>query len=206
LILLYLQSEALRTESPEVQLGKSLRDWLDKIGVAWGGESVKAIREQADRISRCRLTFHVSMGGKVGLLNQNIVDSAMFEQSDDGRGLFSEKARLSDGFFQQLRKHPVPLDEAAIRAIANNSQALDIYSWLAYRLHALSGPTPVGWIALKGQFGLGAGRLSDFRRMFIKSMDLALAVYPAAKVDWGAHGVTLHPSNPPVPPKMIASR
>src|SRR6185437_15540038 len=36
LILLYLQTEALRTSSREVELGRSLRDWLGRIGVSVG--------------------------------------------------------------------------------------------------------------------------------------------------------------------------
>src|SRR5689334_11178441 len=62
LILLYLQSEALRTSSREVELGKSLRGWLVRLGIPVGGKSVEAVREQAERISRCKLTFEVKAG------------------------------------------------------------------------------------------------------------------------------------------------
>jgi hypothetical protein len=33
--------------------------------------------------------------------------------------------------------------------------AIDVYIWLAYRLHALNGPIPVTWQAVFGQFGAG---------------------------------------------------
>ena len=204
LILLYLQSEALRTGSQNVELGRSMRSWLTRVGVPVGGKSVAMIRDQAERISRCRLTFHFAHGGDVALLNQNIVDAALFKTDEDGRGRFAQTARLSDGFFQQLKKHPVPLQELAIRAISNNSQALDVYAWLAYRLHALTRPTPITWAALKGQFGLGVGRMDHFRALFLASLQLALAVYPAARVDVGDTGITLRPSPPPVPPKQSA--
>ena len=45
--------------------------------------------------------------------------------------LFTETARLSEGFYDQLTRHFVPLEEAAIWAINNNSVALDVYAWLA---------------------------------------------------------------------------
>ncbi len=126
LILLYLQSEALRTNSRDIELGRSLHAWLVKLGIPVGGKSFRDVREQADRLSRCRLTFHVQQGGRAGLLNQNIVDAAMFV--DDGSSpqgsLFVDTARLSETFFEQLRRHPVPLEESAIRALSNNSQAL----------------------------------------------------------------------------------
>jgi hypothetical protein len=127
----------------------------------------------------------------------------MFVASGDpGQGsLFTEVARLSEVFYEQLRKHPVPMEEAAIRAISNNSVALDLYAWLAYRLHALSKPTPVSWAALKGQFGAGVARMDNFRATFLENLGLALAVYRNAKVEVGERGVVLHPSQPPVAPR-----
>jgi Plasmid encoded RepA protein len=203
LILLYLQSEALRTGSREVELGRSLRAWLARMGISVGGKSVAGVREQAERISRCRLTFHVASGGRTGLLNQNIVDTAIFldEGGSGGQGsLFVETARLSETFFEQLCRHPVPLEEAAIRAVNNNSMALDLYAWLAYRLHVLPSPLSIGWMALSAQFGAGFGRARDFRQTFIANLRLALAVYPAARVDIGESGLILHPSRAPVAP------
>lgn len=203
LIMLYLQSEALRTGSREIELGKSLRDWLTRLGIPVGGKSVEAVREQAERISRCKLSFEVKAGVSKGLMNQTIVDTAIFLDLDDETqgSLFVERARLSEGFFEQLKRHPVPLEEPAIRAVNNNSMALDLYAWLAYRLHALKGPTPVSWRALKPQFGMGFGRMDNFRARFLDNLKLARAVYPAARVEVDEAGLILHPSRPPVSPK-----
>ena len=207
LIMLYLQTEALRTGSREVELGRSLRAWLGRMGIPQGGKSIKEVREQAERISRCRLTFHVQQGGRAGLLNQHIVDTAMFLSSEDPTQgtLFVETARLSETFFEQLQRHPVPIEEAAIRAINNNSMALDIYCWLAYRLHVLPGSRAITWKALHAQFGSGFSRLDHFRPRFLENLQLALAVYRDARVEIGAKGVELQPSRPPVPPKLPAT-
>ena len=64
-------------------------------------------------------------GAPGGLVNQNIVDTAMFIDAEcPGQGsLFLETVKLSESFFEQLKKHPVPIEEAAIRAISNNSMA-----------------------------------------------------------------------------------
>lgn len=205
LIMLYLQSEALRTGSRDVVLGPSLRNWLLRMGIPQGGKSQRDVREQAERIARCRFTFHISTGGRVGLMNQNVVDTAMFVPSEDpAQGvLFAEVARLSEIFFDHLRKHPVPVEDAAIRAISNNSVALDLYAWLAYRLHALTKPTPVSWAALKGQFGTGVARMDNFRTTFLENLALALAVYRHARVELKDQGLVLHPSRPPVAPRQV---
>jgi hypothetical protein len=207
LIMLYLQSTALKTDSREVELGRSLREWLSKMGIPQGGKSQKDVREQADRISRCRFTFHFhQQGGRVGLVNQNVVDAAMFMPSDDAAAqgsLFVETARLSEVFFGLLKRHPVPVEDAAIRAINNNSAALDIYAWLAYRLHALTKPTSVSWTALKTQFGCGVGRMDHFRPGFLDNLALAMSVYRKAHVDMNASGLILFPSPPPVKLKAL---
>lgn len=207
LIMLYLQTEALRTNSREIELGKSLRDWLSRLGIPIGGKSLKDVREQAERISRCRLTFHVQTAGRAGLVNQNIMDTAMFvDDVDPAQGsLFLETARLSETFYEQLRKHPVPLEEAAIRAINNNSMALDLYCWLAYRLHVLTGPRSVTWKSLMGQFGGGYKEQFHFKPRFLENLELALAVYREAKVDIDERGLVLRPSRPPVAPKQSAT-
>ena len=211
LILFYLQTRALEAGSREVELGRSLRGWMARMGVPVGGSQARSVRDQAERISRCRLTFHFSgsKGSATGLVNANIVDRALFIDVDDGTAqgrLSLETAKLSESFFEQLKKHPVPVEEAAIKALANNSAAMDIYMWLAYRLHALSSSRPVTWAALKGQFGASYRALYHFKPEFLKALQLAMSVYPAAKVEVIETGIVLHPSRPPVQPKLISAR
>ncbi len=208
LILLYLQTEALRTGSREVELGNSMRSWLGRVGIPAGGMSGKSVRDQAERISRCKLTFDIATGGKTsGLVQQTIVDKALFLEANVGgtrQGRLSlETAKLSEGFFEQLQRHPVPLEEAAIKALSNNAPALDVYLWLAYRLHALKTDRLVTWAALKAQFGSGFAKLYHFKNKFPGTLALAQAVYPAAQLQVEEAGVRLRPSRPPVAPRLI---
>jgi hypothetical protein len=205
LILLFLQSEALRTNSREIELGRSLRAWLSRLGIPIGGKSFKDVREQAERLSRCRLSFHIKTAGRAGLVNQNIVDTAMFVGADDPSqgSLFVDTVRLSESFFEQLQRHPVPIEEAAIKALSNNSMALDIYCWLTYRLHVLQSPKPITWKALHSQFGAGYKGLHHFKPRFIENLHLACAVYPNAEIEVDDRGVTLKPSRSPVPPRLV---
>ena len=207
LILLYLQTEALRTGRREVELGGSMRAWLAKVGIPAGGMTGRSVRDQAERISRCKLTFDITTGAKSsGLVQQTIVDKALFIEADDGSRqcrLSLETAKLSEGFFDQLQKHPVPLEEAAIKALSNNAPALDVYLWLAYRLHALKADRLVTWPALKSQFGTGFAKLYHFKNKFPGTLSLAQAVYPQAKLTITDEGVILKPSRPPVAPRLI---
>ncbi len=209
LILLYLQTEAVRTNTREVELGRSLHAWLRRLEIPIGGKQMASVRDQAERISRCRLSFQIKQGTRTGLVNQHILDTSMFIEDDSVQGgLFVEKASLSQSFFDELKKHPVPVEEAAVRQIANNSLALDVYCWLAYRLHSLNAPITVSWKALHGQFGRSVARLDHFKDHFRTVLALATSVYPDARVEEADSGVglVLNPSRPPVSPKSGISR
>jgi len=201
LILLYLQTEAVRTNNREVELGRSLHAWLRRLEIPIGGKQMASVRDQAERISRCRLSFQIKQGTRTGLVNQHILDTSMFIEDDHAQGgLFVERASLSQSFFDELKKHPVPVEEAAVRQIANNSLALDVYCWLAYRLHSLNTPITITWKALHGQFGRSVARLDHFKDHFRTVLALATSVYPDANVEETASGVglVLKPSKPPV--------
>ena len=151
------------------------------------------------------MTLQISQGGRTGLVNQHLLDTAIFVDADETQpSLFIETARLSEMFFEQLKKHPVPVEETAVRQIANNSVALDIYCWLAYRLHYLEAPRLVTWKALHAQFGRGTAKVFHFKPHFKQALELTLAVYPDARVDVDERGVTLMPSRPPVSPKVVS--
>jgi hypothetical protein len=184
---------------------------MKRIGIPWGGRSGRDVREQAELLSRCRMTFHFQGDGRTkGLVNQSIVDRALFLDSGgtnphQGR-LSLEVAKLSEGFFDALKRHPIPMEEAAIRALANNSAALDCYLWLAYRLHVLPAPKLVTWKALKAQHGTAYKHLYHFKERFPRLLSLSTAVYPDANVEVVDEGVILKPSRPPVAPRLIAVR
>ena len=85
---------------------------------------------------------------------------------------------MSEGFFEQLQKHPIPIEEAAVKQIANNSMALDVYVWLSYRLHSLKEARPISWKALHAQFGRGICRMDHFKQQFRETLELALQSIP----------------------------
>jgi len=53
-------------------------------------------------------------------------------------------------------------------------------------------------LALYAQFGAGFKRLRAFRAQFIESIELALAVYPDARISIDEAGVILRPSRPAI--------
>jgi len=206
MILLYLQTQAVRTRSREVELGGSMNAWLGAMNIPAGGKTYQIVREQSRRISRCRLTFFRRTDKAEMVTNGAFVRDAILplDPTHTQVPLWQERVRLDEGFYHSLIEHPLPLREAAVRQISSRSMAIDLYVWLAYRLHALSAPVPVSWQALRRQFGEGYRELRFFRRDVQPNLKLALAVYPEARVTVDEKdGLILYPSPPPVAEKKM---
>jgi hypothetical protein len=209
MILLYLQTEAVRTRSREVELGRSMNRWLTVMGVNNGGKGYSLVREQSWRLSLCRLTFFTTSDEGRQITNGGFVRNAILPSRPDDPGtqlsLWRERVVLDEAFYSSLLEHPLPVRETAIRGLAHRSMAIDLYVWLAYRLWQFKRPKRVPWPALYGQFGAGFSRLRAFRQHVKEPLALALAAYPEARVDVDDEaGLILHPSPPPVPERRLS--
>jgi hypothetical protein len=204
IILIYLQTQAIRTGCREVQLGRSMREWMGRMGLSIGGETMRSLRDQARRISACHIRFFWTSSDLAGrrtdgFSNGGIVKSGLFLREEEQQGaLFDDVVTLDEAFYAALRDHPVPLLEAAIRALKEKSLSLDLYIWLAYRLHSLRASAHLSWASVGAQFGAGFKRPRAFRAYFAEALSAALAAYPDARVDVDDNGITLHPSRPPI--------
>jgi Plasmid encoded RepA protein len=199
LILLYLQTCAVLENSSQVELGRSMNAWLERMGIPVGGKTYNDVREQASRISACNLTFFWEDEGREAYKKDPLVIGGIRMRPDTEQGrLWEDTVQLSDTFFRALRSHPVPLWEPAIRHLQNRSMALDVYVWLAYRLHVLAKATPVSWPSLFQQFGGGFKDVKHFKPRFRAAVAYATTVYPDAHIEFTPRGLTLHPSRPPV--------
>lgn len=203
MILLYLQTQAIRCATREVELGPSMRSWMTAMGIATtGGMTYKLVTKQAQRIAACRLTFFTRRDDLELRQNAAFVDSeiSLFASTDDAQhSLWQETVTLNEQFFKSLQNHPVPVLESALRYISSSSLAIDIYIWLAYRLHSLARPTLISWPALHAQFGAGFKLARQIKPTFIEGLRLAMTVYPEARLEIDRQkGLTLYPSSPPV--------
>ena len=205
LIMIYLQTEALRHNSREVMLGRSMYDWLNRMGMSVGGNSYRQVKEQAMRLSACSLRFTwdgISGGRRAAAFKKDsIIEAGMIFVDNDRSAaqgsLWEDTIMLSQTFFEKLKEHPVPINVGAVRGISNRSLAIDIYVWLAYRLHSLPRPTMVSWASLHSQFGAATKLLKHFKPHFAREIEAALAAYPDARVDLTEDGIRLHPSPSP---------
>ena len=117
------------------------------------------------------------------------------------RVLWPSVVQFSQRYFESLLTHAVPLSEAAVSRLSHSAMGLDVYTWLAQRLHRVDSAKPafVPWTSLQEQFGQGYDRLRDFRRVFQRTLKHVKAVYHDAKFTVDEKGMRLLNSLPPSP-------
>ena len=193
LILLYLQTEAVKTNSRIVELGTSMRRWLRCMGVTITGPNYEEVRRQSQKIERALVSFTFTGEDAIVSWQDTIIRGSFERPSSDA----VRTVELSESFFKSITERPVPVCESAIRFLGERCMALDLYLWLAYRLHSLQRPIVVSWPSLHGQFGAATRLLKHFKPRFAEEIEAALAAYPDARVDLRDDGIRLHPSPPP---------
>jgi hypothetical protein len=201
LILLFLQTEAIRTKSREIEIGNSMHLWLTNMGMSAGGNTYRIVMEQAKRIATCHLTFISDDTKTDSSTNGAFVRHSMFSKAihEDGQlALWESAVVLDEYFYKELSEHPVPINEDALKAIGPKSLVINLYIWLAYRLHSLKRDQRVGWLSLYTQFGSGYKHIRQFRFKFLEALELAVAAYPEARLTADEAGLILLPSKPPI--------
>lgn len=206
LLLCWISTEATRTKSRELVLGHSLSEFMTSIDLtpSWGRRgTARSLTNQMERLFNCtiRLTYEDAEKRAVTRLDVTEDYCLFFHKQPDQGGLWQSTLTLTQKFYDEVTKHPVPLDLRALKALKKSPLAIDVYCWLTYRMSYLKGATPVTWAQLHGQFGADYARLRDFKRYFSAALQKVQTVYSTVNFQVTEAGLTLLPSKSHVPKK-----
>ena len=203
LALVHISTEAVRTRSPIVDSGRSLHEFMRKLGIGTNGREYRSFRQQMRALAACRM----SLGYGNTTINAKPIERFSTWNALDGRnGLDDGVIELTGKFYDSLIDSAVPLDPRALSCLQGSSLALDIYTWLSHRLHRVSRITGdrVTWSNLADQFGQEYSDIKDFKKTFQRALVSVRAVYPDARLDEVRGGYILLPSKPPVPKTTLS--
>ncbi len=113
---------------------------------------------------------------------------------------------MSEVFYNHLVQHAVPLNEVAIRELKGTPTALDLYTYLAYRLPRITSDKGqrISWDQLARHLGNDAAS-KRFRQTVRETMHMVSAGEPNANVDLSGPSVVLYPSHAPLEKKLIGT-
>lgn len=207
LILTYLNSEAIKTQSSLIEVDNSLTAFVKRLGLNNDGRSIKTVKEQLTRLSTSDVVLGTVQDGRAFQTKANIIETfdLWLRKDVHQRVLWPSTVQLSQRYFESLVAHAVPLDERAVAALSHSAMGLDIYAWLSQRLHRVkkSEGQFIPWTSLKEQFGQGCHRMDNFKRIFRKTLGMVHTQYSTARFELDNKGMTLLNSPPPVKSTQI---
>ena len=164
LLLAWISTEAVRTQSRVLTLGDSLSAFMRKLdiystsGGSTGGRT--RLRNQMTRLFRCQVELiHEHDRGEQSVASRIADRTELWwnERRPDERSLWESKIELGEKFFEEIIQHPIPLDINTLTALKRSSLGLDLYLWLTYRTFALKRPLRLPWPTLYRQRVVVAG-------------------------------------------------
>ena len=210
LILAWVCSEAVRTGSRVLVLGKSLSDFMRKLDVySSSGEKHTRLRNQMKRLFGCTVSMIYEDERGEARVSSLVADHAEFwwnERKPNEFSLWESKIYLGEQFFNEITRHPVPLDMNTLTALKRSPLGLDLYLWLVYRTFALRAPLRLTWRLLYGQFGAHPDNAHDknivnaFRRKVLRELKKIKLAWPGLNYTTAKGVLVLLPSTPAIAP------
>ncbi len=206
----YLASEAVIKGSPQISLGHSQNEFVSMLGMHTAGGAIKArMKEQCKRFFTSMLSMEVHKAGSN--FHQDAMENILVAKKafifwhpkeHDQPTLWESTMTLTDDFFNECIKHPVPIDMCVMDVLSSSPMAMDVYVWMTWRVARASKASTLPWEMLMLQFGTKEGtETRTFRRSFIRALKLvetASGWHPSISVD--DDGLTVFPGNPHVKP------
>ena len=219
LLLAWVCTEAVRTQSRELFLGASLSGFMRKLDMApiGGGNRGERtrLRNQMKRLFNAHIQLAYEDRQVSASVNSPVASRTGFwwnERKPDELGLWDSKIELGEKFYQEIIRHPVPLDLNILKAMKRSSLGIDFYLWLTYRTFTLRGPLRLSWARLYHQFGVDPAKVGDkrnvdaFRTDSLRELKKIQTAWPELNYAM-AHGVLiLWPSKSAVLPRAASAR
>jgi len=205
LLILYLSTEAVRTRSPQIELGRSLSDFFGRLKITRDTRRVQMLRRQALRLFSASIQFTFSdsellTGGSAQVADQYLLWRST-NDNDDPRPRSVSHVILTTRFFQDLLSHPYPVDIGAIHGLRQSPLALDLFLWLPLRLRTLQRPVTLRYSALAAQMGSEYAREAEFARHCRHALRLVQLFWYPLRYQEVLGGIRFFPSDLPVPPR-----
>jgi hypothetical protein len=217
LLLFWIITEAVRTKSRRLVLGRSLNEFMRAVGLnPYNGRGKRSdsrrLKDQMRRLFQCKISFQVTGTDPSGAKGEAWRG---MEIAPDGElwwhphpeqaALWESWILLGENFFNAVLASPVPVDMRALRAIKRSPLALDLYALISYRAFVIVQkklpPQFLSWEQLRRQLGTDYGDVKDFKKEATAALRKIAAVYPGLKITKAKGGFTIHTTRLAVPQK-----
>ena len=216
LLLAWVCTEAVRTQSRELVLGRSLYEFMRKLGMEDRSGSARGdrtrLQNQMQRLFRCTVSLVYEDAQRNTSVSSLIADRTDFwwsARQPNAPSLWESRIELGEKLFNEIIAHPIPLDMNILRAIKRSPLGLDLYMWLTYRTFLLKGPLRLSWRQLYRQFGRHPAKASDpntvhnFRTKCLRELKKIKLAWPDLHYQTVKGALVLMPTHPRIQPSPL---
>ena len=210
LLMAWVCTEAVRTQSRELVLGQSLSKFMRTLGIYnSGGQPQTRLRNQMKRLFGCTVSMIYKDDHGEQFVSSLIAERGEFwwnERKPDEPSLWDSKIELGEKFFNEIIRHPVPLDMNTLTALKRCALGLDLYLWLTYRTFTLRTPLRLTWRQVYRQFTADPANVEDkniiqmFRRKVLRELKKIKLAWPDLNYTTVPGVLILYPSTPVIAP------
>jgi hypothetical protein len=178
-------------------------------------EEQTRLRNQMKRLLGCTVSLIYEDDSGFARVTSPVADKHEFwwnERKPNEPVLWDSKIRLGEDFFNEIIRHPVPLDMNTLTALKRSPLGLDLYLWLTYRTFALRAPLRLSWQQVYRQFGVEPDRASDkvtvqaFRRKVLRELKKIKLAWPELNYATAPGVLILLPSTSTIAPVAASPR
>jgi len=202
LIMAYLITQAVKTNSPIINLGNSFREFLDLIGIEKGGHQYKQLRKQLDRTLSAAFSWTYENEAVWSRTNIQVSHQSQLwwdPKSPDQLSFLDSFVELNANFFNEIIRNPVPMDLRILKVLKNSPLGLDLYMFLSWRTFNLKELVFISWRSLHDQLGGQYTDLKNFARESKKHLKRIQAIWPELNIKSVKGRLCISPSRSLIP-------
>ena len=212
IVLAHIHNHIIRSgsleESIEIPMGESLRNFFRKYNLSYGGKNGKQIETQVRNIAAAHIT--------IGLWNENHAVQVdvpklakridfWLERDERQRSLWQPCMTINPEYAETIKERAVPLDIRVLIGLYGKPRAIDVFTWLSYRLPLIHEKKGVflpyfGKHGLHTIFGSTIQHKGMFKAGFEKTLKEVAKYYSEARLSLEKDGLRLFNSPSPIPP------
>ena len=136
IIMPYIVGYAVQRRTPVIDMGRSLRRFMETVRMPIGGRSGKAITEQVNNIAAADILLGEWSDERVLTKYRRVASEISFwlERKPNQLTFWNPEMVLSNEFYEAIQTRRVPVDMEHLIKLAGSPRRMDLYCWLSYRL------------------------------------------------------------------------
>jgi hypothetical protein len=199
LILIYLVTQIIKTQSPYIHLGKSFGKFLKDLNVHGGGSQYRDIHKQLERMLSASFSWTYQNNDKDSRVNIQISHKSELwwnKKLPEQETLWMSYIEINHHFFNEIMRNAVPLDLRVLETLKNSPLGLDLYMFIVWRTFKINEPVYISWESVHQQLGTQHCELKEFTRECKKHIRRILAINPTLQIKFLRGRLCLFPAHP----------